>query len=163
MGNRLVPNSGDDVVYTPLYTASQAVLGLPLSGKVLDPCNGSGVFGIAMRQHYTNLIITEYDLATGTDFMDEIGRYDWVVTNPPWSKFKEFLTKAMQCADNVAFLVTITHFVTKARLKLLRDHGFYLKQIHCIDTPPKPWPQSGFQVAMVWCSKEPPEEVKWIY
>lgn len=163
MGNPLVPNSGNDNVYTPLQTAIEAISLLPVRGRVLDPSCGEGVFGEAIRQVHQSVELTEYDIKDGLDFMNERFYYNWVITNPPWSKFKEFLTKAMQCADNVAFLVTITHFVTKARLKLLRDHGFYLKQVHCIDTPPKPWPQSGFQVAMVWCTKEPLKEVKWIY
>lgn len=157
----LIPVGGNDRVYTPQETVKSVIGELPLCGKILDPSAGFGVFGRAIKSIY-NLDIVELDIDFGMDFFDEIRKFDWIITNPPWSKFKPFLEHSAKLADNIAFLVTITHFVTKARLKILKDAGFYIKQIHCIDTPPKPWPQSGFQVAMVWCSKG--EGVtKWIY
>ena len=31
----------------------------------------------------------------------------------------------------------------------IRDSGFAVKEIYCVDTPKKPWPQLGFQLAAV--------------
>lgn len=157
----LIPQGGNDRVYTPDKTAETVIKSLPISGSVLDPSAGRGVFSRAIHSVY-GLNTIELDIDLGTDFFDETRKFDWIITNPPWSKFKPFLEHSTKLAVNIAFLVTITHFVTKARLKILKDAGFYIKQIHCIETPPKPWPQSGFQVAMVWCAKGE-GDTKWIY
>ena len=31
----------------------------------------------------------------------------------------------------------------------MREYGFGIKEIYCVDTPKKPWPQLGFQLAAV--------------
>ena len=31
----------------------------------------------------------------------------------------------------------------------MREHNFGIKEIYCVDTPKKPWPQLGFQLAAV--------------
>lgn len=157
----LVPKNGNDLVYTPLHTAEEAISNLPLYGKILDPSAGHGVFAQAIKNLH-DFDIDQQDIATGHDFLQTKGRWDWIVTNPPWSLFKEFLSKSTEIADNVAFLVTITHFVTKARLKILQESGFFIRRIHCLPTPEKPWPQSGFQVAMVWCSRQQ-GDTQWIF
>jgi hypothetical protein len=157
----LVPKGGNDNIYTPKETVETVIKELPLSGEILDPSAGGGVFGKVIHSIYGFTVI-ELDIKWNDDFFDEDRKFDWIVTNPPWSKFKQFLEHSTKLAYNIAFLVTITHFVTKARLKILHDAGFYIKQIHCIETPPKPWPQSGFQVAMVWCAKGK-GPTKWIY
>jgi hypothetical protein len=71
--------------------------------------------------------------------------------------FADFLEHSLKIADNVVFLVTLNHFTTKKRLRLLRENGFWFKKIWLIPTP-KTFPQSGFQVAVVWINKEEKQE-----
>lgn len=93
------------------------------------------------------------EIDEGKDFLAIEGQWDWIVTNPPWSKFRQFLAKAMQCAGDVVFLVTMNHFFTKARMRDVAEAGFGFVEALLVPTPPKPWPQSGFQVAAVHLRK----------
>lgn len=136
---RLIPvkNSPDkDIVMTPKELAQEILDHFKPSGSVLDPCCGNGAFTIDKW----------CEISKGKNFFDWNEKVDWIITNPPWSKFKEFLEHGMKIADNIVYLVTINHFLTKARLRLIKEHGFGIKEFFLVDTP-KSWPQSGFQVA----------------
>ncbi len=143
----LIPCGGDDRVYTPPALAERIVNHFKPTGKALDPCRGKGAF----QNLIPNCDWCEID--EGIDFLGEQGHWDWIVTNPPWSQFRSFLVKSMQVADNVVFLVTLNHFFTKARLRDMRSHGFGFVEALLVDTPPSPWPQSGFQLAAVHIQK----------
>ena len=55
----------------------------------------------------------------------------------------------MEIADNIVYLTTINHYTTKRRIREMKEHHFGIKEIYCVDTPKKPWPQLGFQLAAV--------------
>ncbi len=146
----LVPskNSPDkDRVYTPEELAIKIINSVSLYGKVLDPCMGEGSF-------YNNINHDKdwCELDKGKDFLLYTNRVDWVITNPPWSKFREFLIHAMSISDNIAFLAPINHFITKARLRDISSKGFYINKFILVDTP-KEFPQSGFQLVVGVLSK----------
>lgn len=89
-----------DVVYTPNMVAKGIVGFLKPHGTCLDPCRGDGAF-------YQYLPAgSEYcELREGKDFFDFKGSVDWVIGNPPYSIFKDFLEKSFEVAENVSFLV----------------------------------------------------------
>ena len=147
MGKSLSSNNGNDKVMTPLYVCKQIVEHFNPSGKILEPCCGTGNF----LQVLPNSDWFEID--KGKDFMSANGYWDWIITNPPYSKYKDFLSKAMDVADNIIFLIPIVHIWTKARLKIMNDKGFSIKEIYCITTPPPPFPQMGFQFGCVYYKK----------
>ena len=62
----------------------------------------------------------------------------------------EFLTKSMQCADNIVILCWLAALYTKARQRMIKDAGFGMVEMLYVPTPPPPWPQSGFQLAAMW-------------
>lgn len=143
----LVPHGGDDRVWTPDALALRIVSHFQPTGTILEPCKGQGSFMRAMPD-------CEWcEIDEGRDFLAIEGQWDWIVTNPPWSKFRQFLAKAMQCAGDVVFLVTMNHFFTKARMRDVAEAGFGFVEALLVPTPPKPWPQSGFQVAAVHLRK----------
>ena len=153
----LIPRGGNDVVYTPDSLAREIVDRLPITGTVLEPCKGGGAFlrALAFKTWVTRIDWCE--IVDGEDFFDYTTKVDWIVTNPPWSLFADFLEHSLKLADNVVFLVTLNHFTTKKRLRLLRENGFWFKKIWLTPTP-KAFPQSGFQVAVVWVSKDVQED-----
>jgi len=138
-----------DLVMTPPALAREIVDYFVGGGSCLDPARGQKAFYRALKRHSSRVHWCE--LAEGKDFLtydpkrDHIDRFDWVVTNPPWSMFAEFLFKAFSMANNVVFLATLTHFTTKARLREIRLAGWRLQTVYIVDTP-KSWPQGGFQV-----------------
>lgn len=136
-----------DRVYTPAAWSEAIVDLLPLSGRVLDPARGHGAFYDRFPAHCERLWC---EVSEGRDFFDFRERVDWVVTNPPWSRILNFMQHAFTLADNVVFLVTTNHAYTKARVRAAADAGFRIRGILHLPTPPKPWPQSGFQLSAIW-------------
>ena len=140
-----------DLVMTPEYLAKKIIEHFPLEGKVLDPCRGTGAF----YNNYPETVEKSWcEIREEKGFFSEHNSVDWIVSNPPWSKMRNFISHAMRLAPNIVFLATITHFVTKARLRDIHKAGYGIREFYCVDTPPNPWPQNGFQLAAVHIQKD---------
>ena len=94
------------------------------------------------------------ELGEGRDFLSYTQKVDWIITNPPWSKMQVFLEHGMKVSDNIVYLTTINHYTTKRRIRDMRSHNFAIKEIYCVNTPSKPWPQLGFQLAAVHTQRD---------
>jgi len=132
---------GDQNIYTPDALALSIVSYFNPKGKILEPCKGGGAFTKAMSG------CDWCEITEGRDFLKAEGHWDWIVTNPPFGQVPAFLDKAMDVADNIVFLCWTNIFFTKARQSAMRSKGFELSEILFVNTPPKPWPQSGFCVS----------------
>lgn len=137
----------DDVVQTPLQLCKQIVDHFKPSGIILEPCCGQGNF-----QKVLPVGTLWCEISKGRDFFDFPRRVDWIITNPPWSKIREFLQHSMVLSSNVVFLFTINHLWTKARIRDITEAGFGIKEIVLCETP-KSFPQSGFQLGCVHLRK----------
>jgi hypothetical protein len=132
-----------DIVYTPEPLAIDIINHYNPQGRILDPCRGGGAF-------FNNLDNADWcEIAEGKDFFDYHNHVDWIITNPPWSLMRQFLQHGMSIADNIVYLTSINHYTTKRRIQDMQAAGFGIKEFFCVATPPKPWPQSGFQLAAV--------------
>ena len=88
-----------DAVYTPSEIAKGIIDHLQPSGTCLDPCKGDGAF-------LDHLPGAEYcELREGKNFFDYKSKVDWVIGNPPYSIFKDFLEHSFDISNNVSFLV----------------------------------------------------------
>jgi hypothetical protein len=143
---RMQPEKGtktNDVVYTPRPLAKRIIEHFKPNGRVLDPARGDGAF--------YDQIEGEKDwceINMGRDFFSYKAKADCIITNPPWSLFRQYLIHSMELANDIYFLITINHVWTKARLREVREKGFGIKEIFLIDSPSN-FPQSGFQVGVV--------------
>jgi hypothetical protein len=140
----LASGVGEQVVYTPDDLAAGIVGHFRPAGRVCEPCKGGGAFLRAMPG------ADWFEIAEGRDFLTAAGRWDWIVTNPPWRELGPFLDKAMTCADNVVFLAWASAWWSKARQRKIEAAGFGMAEMLLCPTPPKPWPQSGFLLGAVW-------------
>ena len=139
MGRSLSANNGNDQVMTPLYICKQIVKHFNPTGKILEPCCGTGNFLKVMPK-------AEWcEIDKGKDFLDIQGHWDWIITNPPYSQYRAFMNKAMEVADNIVFLQLINATFYKARMRDMWKKGFGIKEILFLDTP-KEFPQFGFQM-----------------
>lgn len=138
--------NSNDVVMTPEYLARALVKHFNPQGNGLEPCCGSG----NILKFLNNADWCE--ITKNKDFFDYYTPVDYIFTNPPWSKIRNFLQHAMELAKDIYFLITINHIWTKARLKDINKNHFAIKEI-CIFETPKDFPQSGFQLGMVHLSK----------
>lgn len=144
----MVTKSGNDRIYTPDYLAKHIVEHFKPIGKILEPCCGDGAFLKYMPT-------AEWcEIEKGKDFFEYNKKVDWIITNPPYSKYRDFLRHSFELANNVIFLQFVNAFFMKARVRLMKGYGFEIKEILYLDTPPKPWVQSGFQVGCIYWRKE---------
>ena len=145
MGRSLSAKGGNDRVMTPLYLCEQIVKHFNPQGTILEPCCGNGNFLKVMEADWC-------EIDKGKDFLSTDGHWDWIITNPPYSKYRDFLNKSMGVADNIVFLQLVNATFYKARLRDIREKGFGIKEICYIDTP-KEFPQFGFQMGCVYYRK----------
>lgn len=95
-----IPGDPSDVVYTPRAISKGIIDFLSPNGLCLDPCAGDGVFFDFLPKGSLWC-----EIEKGKDFLLFDGKVDWVIGNPPYSIFEEFLLKAFDISDNVSFLV----------------------------------------------------------
>ncbi len=157
----LIPNGGNDKVYTPKILAKAIVDHFKPSGRALEPCKGQGSFydELSLRNDIFKLEYAEID--EGLDFFNITDKhYDWIVTNPPWSQFRTFLNHSMKLADNVVFISLINAFFMRARMRDMEENGFYISEIlHIPNQPPKPWPQAGISLGATLIKRKRPGEL----
>jgi len=88
-----------DIVYTPDTLAKSIVNRYRPSGKVLEPCRGNGAF----TKYMPNCDWCE--LQSHRDFFDYTEHVDWIVSNPPYSLWNEWLVHSFEIADNIVYLI----------------------------------------------------------
>lgn len=148
-----------DLVMTPEWLAKEIIEHFNPSGFILDPSRGTGAF-------YNNFPTTNKDwceIEEGKDFLSYSKEVDWIITNPPWSKMQQFLFHGMKISNNIVYLTTINHYTTKKRIRDMREHNFAIKEIYCIPTPTKPWPQLGFQLGAIHTQRDYSGDIKMSY
>jgi len=143
-GRSLYPQNGNDRVYTPPELARDIVNHFKPCGRILEPAAGQGSF----VQCLPGCDWCELDFKT--DFFEATGHYDWIVTNPPYSKFSDFLAHALCLADNLLFLCPENSWGTFKRRDLVSRAGFGFVE-HCqVPRPLPPWPQFGMVISATW-------------
>ena len=135
----------NDVVYTPRPLAKRIIDHFNISGRILDPCMGDGA---SYEQFPANSEKFWCEIEIGVYFFSFKDRVDYCISNPPYSLFRKFLIHSMEVADNIIYLITVNHCWTKARIRDLRENGFGIKEIYCVDTP-RNFPPSGFQYGAI--------------
>lgn len=140
----------NDVVFTPKNLAKDIIDHFNPTGSILDPCSGEGVFFNNFPQNDGN---DWCEITKGRDFFNHSKKHDWIVSNPPWSLIRPFLKHSMELSDNIVFLCLVNAFFMKARLRDMKEHNFGIKEIYFVDTPPKPWPATGFALGAIYVKR----------
>ena len=98
------PLAPSDIVYTSDEIAKDIVEHFKPSGRILEPCKGEGAF----LKHMPGAEWCE--IQEGRDFFQWVDPVDWIVTNPPYSLFREFLRHALEVSRDVVFLIPFHNF-----------------------------------------------------
>ena len=102
-----------DVVFTPPEIARAIVAHFKPSGKMLDPCKGDGVFLDFMNG-------ADYcEIQEGIDFFEYEKKVDWIISNPPYSVYSEWLRHSFKIAENIVYLIPINKAFNSS--KMLRE------------------------------------------
>lgn len=132
-----------DLVMTPPELAAEIIQHFPLQGRVLDPARGLGSFYSQLPTTTENLWC---EVREGVNFFTWNDPVDWIITNPPWSLMRRWLSHSFKLAPNIVLLSVLTHFCTRARLRDLAAAGYGLREFYCVPQPKRQWPSSGFQL-----------------
>lgn len=141
----MVPQGGNDCIYTPDELARDIVKHFMPSGRIVEPAAGEGAFLRALPPG-----TDWFEIEKGRDFLTAQGHWDWLITNPPYSQFRPFLNKAMEVADNIVFLCLDNAWNMRARRRDFQSAGFGIVEACECPLPPPPWPQFGLCLGATW-------------
>lgn len=114
-----IPPIEQDIVYTPDEVATEIIDWLKPTGVCLDPCRGDGAFFRHLPAGADWCEVRE-----GKDFFDYDERIDWIIGNPPYSIFEEWLRHSFELADNIAYILpTNKIFQRQVIMKMINNWG----------------------------------------
>ena len=124
--NKTGKSTPNDDVMTKTESAQFIIDYFNPKGFVLEPCKGTGSF--------YNLFKGDKDwceIKQGKDFFNYNKKVDWIITNPPFSIFDEFLLKAFEIADNIVFFCPLVKtFKGKKLDQKIQEYGDIKEIIH---------------------------------
>lgn len=120
----------NDKIYTPAHIVDEVLsIFLPMVGKhqtVLEPFRGDGAFYSKLPDGSSWCEVDE-----GVDFLSYKGKHDWIITNPPYSTFKEMLPKMLEIANDIVLLIPTNKLLSSMpRLMDIKKAGFNIRRIH---------------------------------
>lgn len=98
-------------------------------GTILEPAAGNNAIVNQLNRWY----VTNYDLfKDGTNFLHEDRQFDCVLTNPPYSKYMEFVGKAKTVATKkIIMLLPLSYLHGQKRYEqIYSDKEFPLKSVY---------------------------------
>lgn len=108
-----------DVVYTPDDVARDVVAFFKPTGKILEPCAGDGAFLKYLPPD------TEWcEIEKGRDFFAEHRHFDWIIGNPPYSIFVDWIQHSFEIGDNAVYVIpTNKPFNSMTSLRAIERFG----------------------------------------
>ncbi len=120
-------HSDRDEIYTPENIAIRMIAKIP-SGENdtwCDCCFGKGVFYNNFPTDKKNF----YEINMGKDFLISQEKFDWIVTNIPFSKPKEFIFKMAENCIKGFGILCLANSMTATRLVKLKEMGLFLNSM----------------------------------
>jgi|TARA_R100000084_G_C4636931_1_gene141476 16S rRNA A1518/A1519 N6-dimethyltransferase RsmA/KsgA/DIM1 with predicted DNA glycosylase/AP lyase activity len=99
-----------------------------------EPACGKGAIVKVLQENTKNIIA--YDIEK--DFFKETNQYDYIITNPPYSKANKFIKKAKQVATKkFAMLLPLSYLYGKTRYdEIWTDNNYGLFRIYVLTRSP---------------------------
>lgn len=98
---------------------------MPISYRIWEPACGHGNLVAACKAKGIPVIGTDIHDPEKHDFLKwqlKDNKYDFIVTNPPYSQKNEFLKRAYEIGKPFAFLLPLTTFETELRQDLMEKY-----------------------------------------
>lgn len=148
--NRTGKSTNADTVYTNSRTAQWIIDYFNPQGNILEPAAGNNVF----YDKFKNQEKYRCEIKDGIDFMLWKIKVDWIITNPPYSIYDDFLKHAFQIANNIVFFVPIAKaFKSNKVQKMVQEYGG-LKEIIYMGGGSKHGFAFGFPVGCLYYKRE---------
>lgn len=148
----------NDVFYTPEKLSRFLIKQVNFTNddSLLDPFKGKGAF-------YDNFPAQNkkdwFEILEGRDFFTINKKYDWFISNPPFSDTTKILEKTCLYADKGFAYLLPTYQMSYTRIKYAEKFGFYLNKIVYFQNPSE-W-QIGFQMAFFIFTRERSCSIKY--
>lgn len=144
--------TNDDVMTPPEIAKmlmSKIIPFIKPNESLYDPFKGNGAFFDNFPKE--NLSWWS-EIKEGRDFFDCDGKVDWIISNPPYSKFTEVMQKSYEVADNICYLIPLNKIVSSwGRVLELEKYGGVVK-IWILQASKCGFP-FGFPACFVWIKK----------
>ena len=144
--------SPNDNVYTPVEIAKAIIDKMPLKDGdiVLDASAGKNVF----YDNYPDYVVKDRcEIDDNIDFFAYNKKVDWIITNPPYSKYKEWMKHSYEIADNIVYLIPMSKLVSSwGRIKDIASYGG-VKYIYILPAGKCGFP-FGFPACAVWIQRD---------
>ena len=146
----------NDKVYTPEHIVQEVLAEftqhINKTATILEPFKGGGAFYEPLKKLYGDVSWCEID--EGVDFFEHRGKYDWIVTNPPYSIFDKVLPKCLELADNNLLVIPVNKLLSSMpRLMDVKRAGCSIRQLHYLGSGRQLKFPFGFPVACVWIQR----------
>lgn len=93
--------------------------------SLYDPFKGKGSF---FNNFPKQNLSWWSEIKEGKDFFDCDGKVDWIISNPPYSKFTEVMKKSYEVADNICYLIPLNKIVSSwGRVLDMETYGGVVK------------------------------------
>ena len=114
-----------DVVLTPDEIAADIIAHFKPTGRILDPCRGDGAF-------WNKMPGAEWcESRQCRDFFAWYEPVDWIVSNPPYSIFSEWLEHSLKISANIVYLIPLAKvFNSEPRLRSIMHTGGLVETRH---------------------------------
>lgn len=146
LGRPLQPKKAKptDVVFTPPDLAADIVAHFAPTGLCLDPCYGDGAFYRCFPGEKDWC-----EIEMGRDFFDYQRRVAWIIGNPPFSIFREWLRHSFTLADNIVYLIPVVKpYQSMSIIEATRAYGG-IREKYIVGTGRQLGFEFGFAVAAI--------------
>lgn len=143
-----------DIVFTPEHIAIDMINYFKPIRSVLDPCRNSEN-GVFFKNLTSNAILDLdwYEILEGKDFFECKKEYDWIIGNPPYGRFSDFLRQSMKCGINICYLIPSNKVFNSYRMiKEISEWGGIVHMRHYGPGSKLKFP-IGFAISAVWIQK----------
>lgn len=143
-------NPNDDIL-TPRHIAKRIIDQLPIEwfDAILDAFKGDGAF---YDQYPETMHKFWCEIKEGKNFFDWKMPVEWIITNPPYSKFTEVMKHSYEIADNIVYLIPLNKIVSSWGRCLDLDNYGGIKKIWIFPAGKANFP-FGFPACAVWIKK----------
>ena len=100
------------------------------NNSVCEPACGKGAITTILKQYWNTTLITAYDREI--NFLDDTKKYDYIITNPPFSLAFEFINQAKKLATKkFAFFLPLSYLHGQQRYnEVYHDNNYKLKKLY---------------------------------
>lgn len=114
-----IPLDPGDVVYTPEWVVNDMISFFRPGGRILEPCAGDGAF---LRHLPEGTLWCEIE--KGVDFYAWKTPVDWLIGNPPYKQFMNWMFHSMDIASDIVYVWPCDKpFISWKMLEKMRTWG----------------------------------------